>query len=75
MVKRHYDKGALSVSKEGIEKLLAKNPTENHKLARARALLKLAEDIAHFCHWPALEESLAKDAERLLINGKRELKL
>lgn len=63
--------GTIAASREGIARLLANNPTPHTLRCRANAVQKLAEDIAHFSPWPALQKSLLADATMLRERAKR----
>lgn len=65
------DKGAPYVSRNSIDRLLASNPTPHTLRCRANAVQKLAEDIARFSPWPALQQSLLADATMLRARAKR----
>ncbi|GEM_PF-4331826 len=65
------DKGAPALSREGIRRLLDGKPTPHTLRCRANAVQKLAEDIAHFSPWPALQQSLLADATMLRERAKR----
>ncbi len=53
------------VSRLAVRQLLSGRPTAGVLRARAGALQRLHDDIAHFMDWPALCESLQQDIAAL----------
>ena len=58
------------MTRYNVDRLIASDPTSHTLRCRANAVQKLAEDIAHFSPWPALQQSLLADATMLRARAK-----
>jgi len=62
---RRPDSGALALSREGIDRLLAGTPTPCAIAVRRASVDRLLSNLRHFVRWPALEDSFEEDLRRL----------